>query len=320
MLAQTLLHFHQFRVRERLVGSVRIAPGYQPCAYRLSSVQPLVCCSSSPSNGSHSWTGSLYGASGQGSLGGSGLGGFAVSRSIGQPFPIYTTKRASGALHVIDAQRDAVAVPEIKLAQIPVQMSFGAMLVYAPHPALEDREEAFGAIDVGFAARPFLGGVVDTAMSRKASPNAAIGVTFVSHKLAVGVGIPEHRVAESAGLQILNLDRSCPSAALDQGNDGHAVGSAHAALPAELGMQDPLRRASLPSVEGFIDLDGLAFAAERIGAAFVHRQSDAVPEEPAGLEIDPKDASKLICAETFFRRAHEMDRLQPNVQRHMARL
>ena len=36
--------------------------------------------------------------------------------------------------------------------------------------------------------------------------------------------------------------------------------------------------------------------------------------------VDPKDASKLICAETFFRRAHEMDRLQPNVQRHMARL
>lgn len=42
--------------------------------------------------------------------------------------------------------------------------------------------------------------------------------------------------------------------------------------------------------------------------------------EPSGFERDAKDAPKLIGADTFFRRRHERNRLEPLVYRDMARL
>jgi hypothetical protein len=42
-------------------------------------------------------------------------------------------------------------------------------------------------------------------------------------------------------------------------------------------------------------------------------------DEPAGLDIDAEHASKLVRAKALLRGAHDVDRLQPDVQRHVAR-
>jgi hypothetical protein len=46
-----------------------------------------------------------------------------------------------GPVLIVNAKRNAVAVAEIKLRQIAVQMLLSAMLVDALHAALEDRIE-----------------------------------------------------------------------------------------------------------------------------------------------------------------------------------
>jgi hypothetical protein len=48
-----------------------------------------------------------------------------------------------GAGNIINAKRNAIAVPEIELRQIWVQMFLGAMLIDAFHAALEDRIVTF---------------------------------------------------------------------------------------------------------------------------------------------------------------------------------
>src|SRR5438105_7693442 len=55
----------------------------------------------SPSNGSHSCSGSLYGASTQSGLGGRGLGFLATSCSIGEPLANCAFDGASGALCIV---------------------------------------------------------------------------------------------------------------------------------------------------------------------------------------------------------------------------
>jgi len=43
---------------------------------------------------------------------------------------------------------DAVVVTEIKFSQIPMEMLFRAMLINAPHPALENREITFDGVSM----------------------------------------------------------------------------------------------------------------------------------------------------------------------------
>lgn len=61
-----------------------------------------------------------------------------TSPPIGQPLAYRATDRAIGALAVVNPELGAVAVAEIELCQIAVQVLLGAMLVDALHAALED--------------------------------------------------------------------------------------------------------------------------------------------------------------------------------------
>ena len=69
-----------------------------------------------------------------------------TSCSISEPLADDTFYRAFGALHIIYAKPDAIAIAEIKLRKIAVQMLLAAMLVDAFHAALEDRIVAFNGI------------------------------------------------------------------------------------------------------------------------------------------------------------------------------
>src|SRR5208283_5202436 len=79
--------------------------------------------------------------------------------------------------------------------------------------------------------------------------------------------------------------------------------------------------ASPSADKGLVRFDECTFAAERAGRTVIpHRLANAMPDEPASLEIDAKDAAKLICAEAFLRRAHQVHGLKPNMHRNVALL
>jgi hypothetical protein len=62
----------------------------------------------------------------------------SINCSIGQTLSNDTLQCAVSAGTIIYAQRNAVAIAEIKLREIPMQMLLGAMLVHALHAALEN--------------------------------------------------------------------------------------------------------------------------------------------------------------------------------------
>ena len=62
---------------------------------------------------------------------------------------------------IVDAERGAVIVAEIKLRQIAVQVLLAAVLVDAAHSTLEHREVAFDRIGRDVAAHVFFGRVLD---------------------------------------------------------------------------------------------------------------------------------------------------------------
>lgn len=76
------------------------------------------------------------------------LGCECTNPPIGQALTGDALKREVGALVVIDAERHAVAVTEVELGKVALQVLRTAMLVDAAHPALEDAEKALNRVGV----------------------------------------------------------------------------------------------------------------------------------------------------------------------------
>lgn len=68
---------------------------------------------------------------------------------------------------VVDPELFAVAVAEIKLAQVTVQVSLAEMLVNAINATLQDREKSFDGVRMNEAAHVFVASVVDGSMRGK---------------------------------------------------------------------------------------------------------------------------------------------------------
>src|SRR6266446_2800006 len=105
-----------------------------------------------------------------------------VSLPIRQPLPDNALQRSFGALYIINTEPNAIAVAEIELSKISVQVLFFAMLVDAFHAALEDRIEAFNRIGVDVAANVFLLTVVDGFVAGKLRTNLKILTSLVGHQ------------------------------------------------------------------------------------------------------------------------------------------
>ena len=135
-----------------------------------------------------------------------------TSPPIGQALPARTFDRTASALGIVNPELDAVRTAEIEFGEVTVRMLLAAALVDPGHPALEDTEEAFCAVHMGFTTRPFLNYVIYAAVSRKAPSDSAVGMAFVGHQFAAGIGVVEHSGAKSARLQIVHFDRSSRAA------------------------------------------------------------------------------------------------------------
>lgn len=89
---------------------------------------------------------------------------------IGQPLPDHARQQHIRARYVVDAISDPVAIAEIELGQIAIQMIMTAVLVNTLHPALEDTEESFDGIGVNVTAHIFTNPVAyDTVLNELAA-------------------------------------------------------------------------------------------------------------------------------------------------------
>src|SRR3990167_6799902 len=87
---------------------------------------------------------------------------FRVSPPISKTLADDALQRFSSTHFIVHTERNAVAVAEIKLGKIAMQMLFLAVLINALHPALENRIVALDCVRMDIAANVLLGRVSDT--------------------------------------------------------------------------------------------------------------------------------------------------------------
>lgn len=236
----------------------------------------------------------------------------ATSCFIGQPLALGADDGEIGALGVVNAKLDAVAVPEIELTEIPLQVGFGDVLINAVDAALEDRKVALDGVGVGVAPDVFLGAVVDGLVRSEVPADAGIDRRLVAHEAAVHVGVAPEDGPQQLGSDVRDVEAADLAAALYQRHDG-LLGRGRFECAA----------GGLAANVGFIGLHGLASAAQRRGpqvAIVLHGFADAMAKEPSGFHAAPEHALDLVGADALFAGAHQVNDLQPEMQRQVGRL
>ena len=125
-----------------------------------------------------------------------------------------------GALGIFDAKARAVAIAEIELGEIAMQVSFAAMLIDALHAALEDREEAFDGVGVNVAANVLASGVAHECVSSELGTELGIEAAFVGVQGALARDVANHDVADVGNGGTVNVERLGATATLDKRHNG----------------------------------------------------------------------------------------------------
>jgi hypothetical protein len=119
----------------------------------------------------------------------------STSRSIGQPLADNTPYDKIGAGAVVNAEPQAVVVPEVELSSVAVQMGLPAMLVDADHSPLEDAVEAFDGVGVDFTAPILACAVPNEIMFSEVLREVGVLPGFIGHdvRAAVNVGLDDRQ-------------------------------------------------------------------------------------------------------------------------------
>src|SRR6266404_6086645 len=236
----------------------------------------------------------------------------ATRRRIGQALTLHSEQRSIGALEIVNPESDPIVVPEVELGGVAVQMGFAHMEVAAVDSAFEDREVVFRSVGVPEeSANVFLGAVVHRAVPSELPSNRPIDRTFVGHQVAGAIDVGGHYRSESLSGNVRDVEAADPAIALDQRQ--------HSGLGRDLAFA--VR--GLSTDESLVALDNLICAAKRTGsgdAKLGHGFANAMPEEPRGFQTALERALKLTSADTLFRRAEQVNSLEPHSHWHMARL
>ena len=278
MYAQMPLRFHRSQARERFAGTARI----EPCQY--SSVSFL--CRLFP-----------Y--------------GLCVMRlPVGEPLSDDALNRPLRTLYVINTESHTVAVTEIELAQISVQMPFAAMLIDALHTAFKDAVVALNRICVSTAAHPFFCLVVDAFVTGKLGSDFDVLGGFVGHQCSLFGDVRANNRNDLSDSSAIHMKAAGRSAALDKGEHGVLV------APAGLG----LRLAFKAPDKGFVRLHDRASPAQWTNADDSHGLPQPVRHEPSGFQGDAQGPVKLVARNALLGRAQKVHSLQPKAHWDMARL
>ena len=134
-----------------------------------------------------------------------------------------------------------------------------------------------------------------------------IALDGVGMSAAPDVFVLVQHSAEGVGLHVRDMEGADRTATEDQSEEGVLMTSAATDLTFRLATD-----------EGFVGFQDFAFAAERASEARLHGLTDAMSKEPSGLHADTQGALKLAGANTLFAGTHEVDSLEPEMQREMA--
>src|SRR6266852_3067713 len=197
-----------------------------------------------------------------------------VRRSIRQPLADDAFHGTFGALNVIYAKSDAVAISKVELCEISVQVLLFAMLVDAFHAALENAVEAFNGISVDVVANTFRFTVVDSFMAGELCANFKILTTFISHQSGFfgDVGTNDRRNLRNGSA--IHMEAAGGAAALDKGQNDILM------APARFGFWLAFNAAD----KGFVGFNDFAFAAHRGHTNNAHRLANTMRHEPSGFQ------------------------------------
>src|SRR6266702_1034881 len=144
-------------------------------------------------------------------------------RGIGQALATGALESATGPLHVIYAQANAIAIAEIEFCEIAVQMLFAAMLVDADHATLEDGEVAFNGVGVNGVsvgiAHVFVSRVHHGFVARKFPAGFAIPASFIGHERAFAIDVGAQDRTKLSNGHAFNVETTNGPAALDKSED-----------------------------------------------------------------------------------------------------
>src|ERR1035441_1050750 len=110
------------------------------------------------------------------------------------------------------------------------------------------------------------------------------------------------------------MERAGLSATLDEGQSDVSVATTATLDVFRFG------RTFNPALYGFVNLDSSAATAEGRQAAIAHCFADAMGKKPSGFHAARKHPLNLVGRNALLAGAHQMDDLQPKVQRQMRRL
>ena len=232
---------------------------------------------------------------------------FATSCSIHQPLANRTGERGISALHVVHAQLGAVAVAEVELSHVAVEVLLAAMLVDALHAALEHAVEALDGVRVGQTAHILTLAVAGVVVSGKVLAEGGILAGFVGHHMRAGRHVrldDRQKVGRRSALDVEGAGRT---ATLHKGQNRVLVG-----------VTAMLRHVLLLADEGLVNLYDRAFTAHGLNAHGRHRLADAVRHEPSGLQADVEGPLKLAGADALLAAAQKVDGLKPHPHRDVA--
>lgn len=226
-----------------------------------------------------------------------------MSCFISEPTTLRAFKGAGRAGNIVDAKLFAMAIAEIKLREVTVQVGLADVLINAVHAAFQDRKEALdgvGADDpITFVPDIFVFGVVDGAMRGEIPTDGNQRLLFVSHEIALERSVLVEDRMKIIAAHVRHMERPRGTVPLDQRE--YRV---HVAGPtADLG-------SGLPTDKSQIGLQGFSFAAHRGSAARrCHDLADAVHQEPSSFHAAIEGPLNLSGADALFARGDELDRL-----------
>jgi hypothetical protein len=137
------------------------------------------------------------------------------SRLISEPLADDAHKGALGALNVIYAKANAIAIPKIELGKIAMQMAFAAMLVNAFHAAFEHAVEAFNGVGVNLAATIFPFAMVHTFMLGELASDRFVMTPFIGHQARLLADVGAHDAFNVRPAGAIDMEATGRAAALD---------------------------------------------------------------------------------------------------------
>ena len=155
----------------------------------------------------------------------------------------------------------------------------------------------------------FLATMVNLAMRRKLFAELSVLVRFIGHKVRLSGDIGADDRRKIILLDAFDVERAGASLTLNEGENWVLM-----AVSAADGL------AFLAADESFVGFNWSSGTTHGRKIALSHRLADSMAEEPRGLHAARQHPLDLVGRNAFLAGAHQVDDLQPKMQRQDARL